>query len=191
MVDVELAGNALCLDFTNTVNVRPVPQRDWLDSVAGFQRWAAAVDLPLDLLPEDPAALADARTLREAIHRVFEPLTRAAGPAEADLGLVLDRYAQGVRAARLSPGATAYGLVWPPPRTVRTLLFEVAASAVELLTHGPLDRLGACPGCGWLFLDISRNRRRRWCSMATCGGREKARRYYAAHTGPTPPPVTG
>jgi predicted RNA-binding Zn ribbon-like protein len=51
-----------------------------------------------------------------------------------------------------------------------------------LLTQGQLDRLGECPSCGWLFLDTSKNRRRRWCSMATCGSRDKARRYYERHS---------
>jgi predicted RNA-binding Zn ribbon-like protein len=32
--------------------------------------------------------------------------------------------------------------------------------------------------CGWLFLDMSRNRSRRWCDMKSCGNRAKARRYY-------------
>ena len=44
-------------------------------------------------------------------------------------------------------------------------------------------RCGECPSCRWLFLDTSRNGRRRWCSMATCGSRIKARRHYAHKTG--------
>ncbi len=40
------------------------------------------------------------------------------------------------------------------------------------------ERLKRCenPRCGWLFVDRSRNRSRRWCEMATCGNRAKARR---------------
>ena len=34
-------------------------------------------------------------------------------------------------------------------------------------------------GCGWVFLDETKNRRRRWCSMKDCGNRAKARRHYA------------
>ncbi|MGH3400264.1 MAG: CGNR zinc finger domain-containing protein [Streptosporangiaceae bacterium] len=43
-----------------------------------------------------------------------------------------------------------------------------------------LGRLGICPpeheGCGWLFLDRSRNGSRRWCTMEFCGAQAKARR---------------
>jgi predicted RNA-binding Zn ribbon-like protein len=58
--------------------------------------------------------------------------------------------------------------------------FAIAVDAVSLLTDaGRLGRLVRCPGheCGWLFLD--RTGRRRWCSMAACGSREKMRRLYA------------
>jgi predicted RNA-binding Zn ribbon-like protein len=57
--------------------------------------------------------------------------------------------------------------------------FAVAADAVALLADpARIARLHRCPGrdCGWIFLDISG--RRRWCSMATCGSREKMRRMY-------------
>ncbi|MGE5829869.1 MAG: CGNR zinc finger domain-containing protein [Micromonosporaceae bacterium] len=41
--------------------------------------------------------------------------------------------------------------------------------------------MSACPGeiCGWLFADP--RGRRRWCSMAWCGNRAKARRYARRH----------
>jgi predicted RNA-binding Zn ribbon-like protein len=52
---------------------------------------------------------------------------------------------------------------------------------VDLLTKGRLERLKRCPGpgCGWLFLDHSKNGSRRWCAMATCGNRTKGRRHRA------------
>lgn len=31
--------------------------------------------------------------------------------------------------------------------------------------------------CGWLFLDSTRNASRRWCDMAACGNRAKAKRF--------------
>jgi predicted RNA-binding Zn ribbon-like protein len=41
----------------------------------------------------------------------------------------------------------------------------------------------ACGGCGWLFLDTSKNHSRRWCSMDACGNQAKARRHYRRRTG--------
>jgi predicted RNA-binding Zn ribbon-like protein len=63
-------------------------------------------------------------------------------------------------------------------------LAAAAWSAGELLTSPALRRVRACAGtgCGWLFLDLTG--RRRWCVMATCGNREKARRFAAKHKEP-------
>jgi predicted RNA-binding Zn ribbon-like protein len=51
---------------------------------------------------------------------------------------------------------------------------------MDLLRTGELTRLRQCPpdegGCGWLFLDRSRNGSRRWCRMADCGTEVKSRR---------------
>ncbi|GLW26356.1 hypothetical protein Mame01_63980 [Microbispora amethystogenes] len=57
---------------------------------------------------------------------------------------------------------------------------RLAHAAVEFLSTADLRRLRVCPlaegGCGWLFLDHSRNGSRRWCAMADCGSQAKARR---------------
>ena len=61
------------------------------------------------------------------------------------------------------------------------LLWLVAKSAVELLTSSDLHQVKECPGnkgCGWLFLDTSKNGSRQWCSMEGCGSRAKRRRQY-------------
>jgi predicted RNA-binding Zn ribbon-like protein len=54
----------------------------------------------------------------------------------------------------------------------------IAVQAATLLTCEDLIRLKACatPNCDWLFLDTSKNGRRRWCQMNVCGSREKSRR---------------
>jgi predicted RNA-binding Zn ribbon-like protein len=46
----------------------------------------------------------------------------------------------------------------------------------------PHPQLRACdgPGCGWLFLDTSRNHSRRWCDPADCGNRVRVARHAQA-----------
>jgi predicted RNA-binding Zn ribbon-like protein len=61
---------------------------------------------------------------------------------------------------------------------VATIRWRLVETAVALLTSDRLARLSACPSCGWFFLDASKNRSRRWCSMAMCGSAAKARSYY-------------
>jgi predicted RNA-binding Zn ribbon-like protein len=57
---------------------------------------------------------------------------------------------------------------------------ELVAITAQAMLEGNWKRMKACPGphCGWVFYDRSRNGTGRWCSMAVCGGRAKARAYY-------------
>lgn len=62
-------------------------------------------------------------------------------------------------------------------------IWILSHSASELLTSDAVEKIRACanPECRWLFLDTSKNHSRRWCDMALCGNRMKARRFKAAH----------
>jgi predicted RNA-binding Zn ribbon-like protein len=57
---------------------------------------------------------------------------------------------------------------------------RLVVAAVELVRTVDVRQLRACPveegGCGWLFLDRSRNGSRRWCAMEDCGTRAKIRK---------------
>ena len=63
------------------------------------------------------------------------------------------------------------------------LLAAVARSAAEIITEGEKALLRVCanPSCGLFFCDKSRTRRRRWCSMATCGNRHKVASFAKKH----------
>jgi len=64
-------------------------------------------------------------------------------------------------------------------------LAPVLAITARAMIDGSWSRLKVCPGehCGWAFYDHSRNLSGRWCSMAVCGGRVKARTHYRQRAG--------
>jgi len=67
---------------------------------------------------------------------------------------------------------------WQPEWSgLETAVLAVAGTAADLLTSRLAGSVRACPGadCGWLFADP--RGRRRWCSMAVCGNRAKARKH--------------
>lgn len=68
-------------------------------------------------------------------------------------------------------------------RPLDRALGALLAVAVRAMLDGSWRRLKACPGdhCGWAFYDHSRNNSGRWCSMAVCGGRAKAKTHYRRH----------
>ncbi|WP_458730157.1 CGNR zinc finger domain-containing protein [Pseudomonas brenneri] len=54
----------------------------------------------------------------------------------------------------------------------------------ELLASDLVAKIKQCEGCTWLFIDTSKNHRRRWCAMATSGNRAKAQRHYQSKAAP-------
>jgi predicted RNA-binding Zn ribbon-like protein len=162
MVTPDIGGH-LALDFANTIE----PSREHLAAPQDLTDFAARHGLPGTAAE---AALERARALRRAIYRVFRPIADGSEPGPGELAALHAFYAEAVAAARLTPG----GFAWDDD-----VLAPVAVAAVDLLRHGPLDRVNVCAACPWLFLDSTRNHSRRWCSMSDCGARTKMRRYRA------------
>jgi predicted RNA-binding Zn ribbon-like protein len=179
---IKLQGGALSLDFANSVDWTEddieIEATDALLEPDSLERWGAR--LGVAGRPGGAEELELARGLRVALHAIFSALARESEPDAFSLARLRFAYAQAVAAGTLTPREEGgFGLEWSAdePRRVR---FAVAADAVALLADpARLARLHRCPGrdCGWVFLDTSG--RRRWCSMATCGSREKMRRMYA------------
>jgi predicted RNA-binding Zn ribbon-like protein len=178
---IKLQGGSLALDFANTVDWTEddveLPATDALLEPDSVERWGARLGVAGK--PGGAEELELARGLRAALHHIFSSLARGQEPDPFTLSRLRFAYAQAVAAGTLMAREDGgFGLNWrdDEPRRVR---FAVAADAVALLADpARIDRLHRCPGrdCGWVFLDTSG--RRRWCSMATCGSREKMRRMY-------------
>lgn len=176
------SGQPLCLSFTNTVNTRPRPERDDLTSVSATRAWAIAAgvgdEARLASLAEcDLASLAE---FRESLFACFSALARGEQAEESVVATVLGAFGRALGAATLVRTSAGTDLCpAPSERGARLIQGAVALSAGRvLMTPADLRRLRECPGCQWLFIDATRAGNRRWCSMATCGSREKMRRYY-------------
>ncbi len=134
---------------------------------------------------EAEAALARTKRLREAIYRVFSVLAAGGEPPASDLGLIEDGARRALTSRRLVRTEAGYGWGWPEEK-FDTLARRLAHEAAELLTAPRLGRVKECSGhgCGWLFLDTSRNGLRRWCSEEDCGIPTRVARHRSkAHPG--------
>ena len=98
-------------------------------------------------------------------------------PPAGSLTVLRSDEADALAAASLVDSDGAFGWTWGPDVGLARPLWPVVHDAIELMTIGPLDRVKACDLCQYLFIDRSKNRSRRWCSMAACGTTEKMRRY--------------
>ncbi len=80
----------------------------------------------------------------------------------------------------VAPDRLSYGWRWRgAAEDLQSPLWPIARSAAELLTGPELDRVRECGHCSWLFLDTSKNRRRRGCRMEVSGNRAKSARHYS------------
>jgi predicted RNA-binding Zn ribbon-like protein len=57
--------------------------------------------------------------------------------------------------------------------TPESLLLPIAEAVAKLICEENFVQIKACEGCALVFIDRTRRRARKWCSMATCGNRAK------------------
>lgn len=190
-------GGRLCLAAVNTVLwrrsdapvdriggypelVRLVGRAGWLGSTAelGTELATAAEAHPA----ATRRALARASELREAVVPLFSAGAGGQQPAAARLEMLNGGLAEGRgRLAGLPlPTGRAFVAGWQDRTALDLPRWQIAASAGLLLTSADRDRVKQCPGdrCGWVFVDASRNRSRRWCDSRECGNRERVRAHY-------------
>lgn len=178
---VRLVGGRLCLDFLNTADWSATGSvvHEKLADAQDLSIWCEAAGLVPGTKLSDETDIEDVRRLRTSLRRLFLATMRGETPKRSDLARLnqtltcpVDKPLLGQRRGRL-----AFVKDTPLERVI-------GLSAVSVLTsQQELARVELCPAedCGWLFLDESKNRRRRWCSMETCGNRAKARRHYQRH----------
>jgi predicted RNA-binding Zn ribbon-like protein len=186
----DLDGGRPCLDFVNTCS----SGKEHLNSYADLVDFAAQSNL---LTPEDAAwlqaeakrdpvtadgVLVRAKRLREAMRKVFFALAADKPPPDKQLGALNFDLAASLSHARVLPNQSGGGYTWGwSGRNLDAPLWPITRSAADLLTSDAERRLIRECGagdCEWLFLDSTKNRSRQWCSMQSCGNREKARRHY-------------
>jgi predicted RNA-binding Zn ribbon-like protein len=191
-----LLGGRLCLDFANTADWHASEQPvEFLHTYGDLLAWGQLAGV----LTEDEVAslsatatnhgnaaaamLERAIAFREALYRLFSAHVRGGPVSQSDLELVNMEIADAYAHRRLVSAGGAFSWEWIMGRDTRDLariLWPVALSVAEVTTSPDLGRVRECAGdpCGWLFLDTSRSRSRRWCNMESCGNRAKARRHY-------------
>jgi predicted RNA-binding Zn ribbon-like protein len=182
----ELVGGDAVLDFLNTIHDWTVPEpRDYVPTFPDALRFAEAAGVitlaearRIATSPA-PSELRRLRDLRARLERIFRAVVTKRSPSPEDLDALARDAADAARAARLRPESGRLRRVIDPLASgVATLRWRLVEGAVALLTSDRLVRLGTCPSCGWFFVDTTKNRSRRWCSMAMCGSAAKARSYY-------------
>jgi predicted RNA-binding Zn ribbon-like protein len=196
---VAAVGGDVCLGFANTLSWRgSEAPLEALGDFAALLAWAEAsaglgVEAARELASwgrEHPTqaarTLAEAIALREAIYRIFSALAGGEPVRNQDFAALSRALSQAPTRRRLVRSGRAYawqielGRIGRAGLPAPALLAPVLWSAADLLVGGGHRRVRRCANdeCLWLFHDASKTGTRRWCNMASCGNRAKARRHY-------------
>lgn len=191
----DIDSGELCLDFANTVDwhASQNPQdrlKDFYDLVA----WGEAASVISSERADQLQQLAEqdqarARTafdrsiqLREAIYRIFSNWAKRKRILSDDLEILNETLREAMSHLHLAIFPQGFQWEWAEVENMfDQVSWAVARSTGELMTSDRLVRVSECAddrGCGYLFIDTTRNHSRRWCSMDTCGNRAKASRNY-------------
>ena len=161
-------GGHVALDLAATLGGRLKPEpRELLAAPADLDRWLVSSGLAQAKPGAGQQDLELARELREAVYAIASGRTGHGASERLNAVAALPAAAPQL--------TTSGGLALKGD--ARALLATIARQAVELFGGPERERIRQCEGdgCALLFLDLSRSGRRRWCSMAACGNRAKAR----------------
>jgi predicted RNA-binding Zn ribbon-like protein len=190
-------GGDPAIDFVNTVDwTSHGPEQERLTDFDRLIGWAegagvlsakSAGELRAGALAgprEAEAAYRNALRVREVLERLLRAVAGGDPPGDAledfnrELAHTLERMrvvsVDGRHPASLQLGWNGGG------ESLDSVLWPVIWSAASLIVSDEASRIRICggPDCGWMYVDRSRNKLRRWCQMETCGTREKSRRRY-------------
>lgn len=192
--EFDINAETLCLSFANAFNIGDNDEHEEMfKQYPDLVEWAQLMEVintpvaqslldEADQRPDEAiAVLQSAWLLRQAIYRIFASIAHHKPPAPDDLDALNAALSDTLTHQRIVSNEDVFIWGWDDAAALDQMIWPVIRDAADLITGDSLDRVGQCAdvgGCGWLFLDISRNRSRRWCSMETCGNRAKAMRHY-------------
>jgi predicted RNA-binding Zn ribbon-like protein len=196
LAHLQMVGGCLAFDFINTVNTRkPAPEFDYLEAFEDLIAWSEKAGSPggerLQALREYAAqqpeaalaALRDVTQAREMLYELFSAIAADALPGAAVTDAFNQRLSNAFRRIYVKFGPAGTEINFGNEEiALNEPLLPILKSAFDILTGEDFGKIKECPRCGWLFLDTSKNGRRKWCDMNVCGSREKSLEYYYRKT---------
>ncbi len=181
------------LDLLNSVCAPAGSEIDWLEDGEALVRWMVGAGMfgpqvgeeILSSIPSDEldGAAEHARRLREDFRRVTDLLESSEEETVSSDDLAfLNRWLEVPLAGRPFIPKDGSGFTRAPlcvPQKGDQIVRLLADKIAEYLSETDLAQLRQCegPACMLYFRDTTKNRSRRWCSMAVCGNRAKAARF--------------
>ncbi|NRD79148.1 CGNR zinc finger domain-containing protein [Bacillus sp. BRMEA1] len=178
-------GGAVWINLVNTINKR---MDDILDDQSRTIQWLEANNLlgesnaetikNPELLQSLIDELQGLRSLCKEILTELEEQGTPSAYAKDQIQKLIERVH--VRLT-LVQAAEKLDLICQGVTLLDHVLYQIVHSMIHTLSTVSLDRIRKCEheNCILYFIDTSKSGKRRWCSMETCGNRQKAAEFYA------------
>jgi predicted RNA-binding Zn ribbon-like protein len=176
MADRETAAGPMGLvqAFVNSADLQDGPEV--LSTPEALTTWLSGHGLMPAGTASDQGDLWHAVALREALRGII-----GANSGGAVYPVDVATLNEAASASKLRPrfGQDGHARLEPDVSGVTGALGRIVAAAFTAMAEDDWTRLKLCssPTCRWAYFDRSRNHSSRWCTMASCGNREKARRF--------------
>lgn len=175
-MDFLFIGNNLAADFVNTEVIAQGGRTDLLSSPEWLSSWLETSGIAGGIRCSEKD-LDNARELRALIRRTFDRVIESKPMQPVDIDQLNTRSNELRRV--LSVSNNDYKLSFRLDSSTDALAL-IAQTCCELLASTKISSLHKCASekCILYFVDTSKNQLRQWCSMETCGNREKVRKHY-------------
>jgi predicted RNA-binding Zn ribbon-like protein len=192
---LDLVGGLPCLDFANTAGghtkIREVERIPTFQDVIN---WAVFAEIVTGSEARAIAQAAKAKpgvaerqveamhTFREALQRTVAAISGGQPIAPKDFAKVRAVITEAVGVAEIAREDEAFR--WTADAAapgLGTVLTRVALSAHDMFTRENPSQLRICERCTWVFIDRTKNQKRRFCRQDACGNKARAARFYERH----------
>lgn len=160
--------------YVNTVDLQD--GREELSDPKALTAWLVSRGLMEQGQPAEAADLKHAIAVREAIRGV---IGANSGAKVYPVDVATLNEAAIASRMRIRFGSDGKGRLEPEVGGVVGAIGRLVGAVFAAMTDKDWTRLKLCGSqtCRWVFYDQSRNHSSRWCTMAECGNREKAKRF--------------
>ena len=160
--------------FVNTVDLQDGPEE--LSDPNTLKGWLVANGLLEETAAVDASDLKHAIALREAVRSV---IGANSGSRVYPVDVATLNEAAVASGLRMRFGSDGKPRLEPETTGVVAAMGRIVAAMYAAMEDESWTRLKLCssPACRWAYYDRSKNHSSRWCTMASCGNREKARRF--------------
>jgi predicted RNA-binding Zn ribbon-like protein len=194
---LDLVGGLPCLDFANTAGghtkIREVERIPTYQDVVNWAEFAGVVTggearSIAQAAKARPGIAArqveEMHVFREALHRTVAAISAGQPIAAKDFAKIRAVITEAIGNAEIAREDEAFR--WTADVAapgLGTVLNRVALSAHDMLTREKPSQLRICERCTWVFIDRTKNQKRRFCRQDACGAKSRSERFYEKHRG--------